>query len=301
MKKFPLKSIIKRQFLDAKIKLLHPKKAITIRPNTSVRDAIKLMVDQKFGSVIISANDTEYLGIFTERDVMKGFAEFGHEFLLMPVSKKMSSPLQTQMYYASIARAIYSMSVGGFRHLGIIESDSKLCVISVKDILDYLYKALTKKVVADEFSTFFDENSIDLFFLSPVSELKPKNPFWVLESATLKEVVTLMSAKKVGCVMVGANKKKASGIFTERDFLQYVSEVGTTVDVVTVGACMTTSPKTALRSSTVSHVLNMMCESGYRHIPIVDEAEAIQGILSVLDFFDFLAEHIIAELEASQK
>jgi CBS domain-containing protein len=264
--------------------------------NSNVLEAINLMVEKKVGSVAVTSQPNQYAGIFTERDVLIGFGKFGKKVLSMPVGSLMSSPIQTQAVNGSIARAIYSMSVGGFRHLGVNFADGTLGVISVKDILDFLYKVLTKKIVEDEFSTYFDNNSVDLFFLSPVSDLVPKNAVWVAQNATLVEVINKMNAKKVGCVLVGDEKKSPAGIFTERDFLQVASEVSQTIDVVTVSACMTHSPKTATKSSSVALVMNMMCENGFRHIPIVDELEKLLGVLSVRDFFDFLAKQILEEL-----
>ena len=298
MKNFNIKSIIKRQFLDAGVKLLKPKDAITVSPKSSVLDAIKLMVSKKVGSVVISSKVGTYDGIFTERDVLKGFASHGVAFLSMNVKTHMSSPLQVQSNNGSIARAMYTMSGGRFRHLGITDPSGKLSMISVKDILDYLYNALTNKIFDIDDSTFFDENSVDLFFLSQVGDLKPKPTVWVPETMPIKEVVSLMSSRKVGCALVGSDQKPPLGIFTERDFLLHATEVGSTIEVVTVSSCMTSSPKNALQSTSVALVMNLMCKGGFRHIPIVDELEKHIGVLTVSDFFDYLASHILSELEA---
>lgn len=297
MKDISKKSILKKTFLESQVKLLNPKPAIVISEKSSVRDAVKIMDKKKVGSVIVESLDKKPLGIFTERDVIKGFIEKHKNFLLSPVLPLISSPLQSIGSKASIARAIHIMSIGGFRHLGIIDEGQKLSMISIKDVLDFIHNALTKKIVADQFSTFFDENSVDLFFVSPVSLLKPKPPVWVKESATILEVVTLMHKKKVGCVLVGEDPKTLKGIFTERDFLLFASEVSSSVDTVTVGGCMTRDPKTSLQNSSVSLVLNLMCENGFRHIPIVDATEKLTGVLSVRDFFDYLSSHIVSELE----
>ena len=296
MAKLSIHSIIKKQFLDVRLQLLSPSAAISLPPESKVIEAINLMVERKVGSVVVTSKNKDQVGIFTERDVLIGFGKHGNKLLSMSLSSLMSCPIQTQAVNGSIARAIYSMSVGGFRHLGVNFPDGHLGVISVKDILDFLYKALTKKIVEDEFSTYFDNNSVDMFFLSAVSSLVPKNAVWVLPNATMVDVISKMNAKKVGCVLVGESNKSPLGIFTERDFLQVVSEVSQTLDVVTVSAFMTHSPKTATQSSSVALVMNMMCESGFRHIPIVDELEKLVGVLSVRDFFDFLAKHILEEL-----
>ena len=47
-------------------------KAISVMPDTSVKDALKVMAQNNIGSVIIMENDT-FLGIMTERDYSRKF------------------------------------------------------------------------------------------------------------------------------------------------------------------------------------------------------------------------------------
>lgn len=298
MKQIGLKSILKRKFIDASISLLQPHPAVTLSPKSSVKEALVLMEKRKVGSIVVQPPGQPAAGIFTERDVLKSFISEKKKFLISPLSSSMSSPLQTLSIRASVARALYSMSIGGFRHLGISGAHDELLMISIKDILDFLYRTLTKKIVLEEHHTYFDENSVDQFFLSPVSTLKPKEPLWVSESMTIFEAVTLMNQHKVGCLLVGDSSQKLVGIFTEKDFVVFAPEVTSTIDTVTVSACMTTSPKTAKENSSVAHVLNLMCENGFRHIPIVREDESLVGILSVRDFFDYLSSHIVSEIDS---
>jgi CBS domain-containing protein len=296
MNSLNIKSIIKRRFLDARVQLLVPKLALTLPSTSLVIEAINKMVEKKVGSIVLTSNLNANVGIFTERDVLIGFGKFGKGFLNKSVSDFMSSPIESHSSIGSIARAIFTMSDRGFRHLGVNLPNQQLGIISVKDILDFLYKVLTKKIVENEFSTYFDDNSVDLFFLSQIKSLVPKNCLWVSRNTTLEQTISKMNANKVGCVLVGEDNKLLEGIFTERDFLQVASEVSTTLDTVTVGACMTANPKTATANSSVALVMNMMCENGFRHIPVVDEYEKLMGILSVRDFFDYLASHILLEL-----
>src|SRR5581483_5810701 len=58
------------------IATLKPKPVATVRPNTTVIDAVHLMVQKKIGCVCVTEKD-KLLGIFTERDVLRKIVEPG--------------------------------------------------------------------------------------------------------------------------------------------------------------------------------------------------------------------------------
>ena len=104
--------------------------------STSVREAIRELVDNKIGCLLVVA-DGELAGIFTERDVLnKVSADLNT--LDRPVSGFMTSSPETITKQDSIAYALHTMDLGGYRHLPIVDGGRPTGVISVRDILRFL-------------------------------------------------------------------------------------------------------------------------------------------------------------------
>jgi len=118
------------------VEVLCPQTPVTIEVSTSVREAIRELVDNKIGCLLVVA-DGELAGIFTERDVLnKVSADLNT--LDRPVSGFMTSSPETITKQDSIAYALHTMDLGGYRHLPIVDGGRPTGVISVRDILRFL-------------------------------------------------------------------------------------------------------------------------------------------------------------------
>src|SRR6185369_17961255 len=73
------------------------------------------------------------------------------------------------------------------------------------------------------------------------------------------------------------------GIFTERDIVFRCVALGCPLDTIPVSSVMTREPQTIHVDKPFGHALHMMYEGGYRHMPVVDEAGKVVGLLSAQD------------------
>jgi len=84
--------------------------------------------------------------------------------------------------------------------------------------------------------------------------------------------------------------RKVAGIFTERDVMTRVVEqkiaASTPVEKV-----MTPNPTTLKLADSVADAIRLMSQGHYRHLPLVDEAGGLTGVLAVRDLITYLAEH----------
>ncbi len=125
----------------------------------------------------------------------------------------------------------------------------------------------------------------------PVSKLAPPPYAPCRPQETILSAAHLMKKSRVGCVIVEENRIPL-GIFTERDMLMKV--IGRSVDPnqATVRQFMT-SPVEAVRASdSLAYVLNKMSIGGYRHVPIVDDAGHVSGVISVRTILRYLANQL---------
>ncbi len=119
------------------IKALSPHTPIAISPGTSLGDAIQKLVENRIGCVLVNQGE-ELLGIFTERDVLNRISE-DPQVMDRPVEEFMTKSPTTATMDDSIAYALHTMDLGGYRHLPIMSGDGKpVGIISIRDILGYL-------------------------------------------------------------------------------------------------------------------------------------------------------------------
>lgn len=131
-------TILRREVLKRPISDLKPRAPVCLQRETAVATAIETMRRNDIGCVLVV--DGEILaGIFTERDVLKKVAATALDPRRTRVHQVMTPNPQTLRLENRIAFAFNKMSVGGFRHLPLVdEAGRPVGVISVKDLIRFL-------------------------------------------------------------------------------------------------------------------------------------------------------------------
>jgi CBS domain-containing protein len=111
-------------------------------------------------------------------------------------------------------------------------------------------------------------------------------------SATVLEAVQVMAEEGVGAVAV-VEDGELRGIFTERDVMLRVVLRERRPQETRVKDVMTTPPQTTSRDTPAEQVLSYMLERHIRHLPIVDNAGKLLGMLSLRN----LLEHMVEDLQ----
>jgi predicted transcriptional regulator len=119
------------------ISALKPAIAVTVRPTTTVLEAVKIMNQKKCGCVCVTEGD-KLVGIFTERDVLTKVVEQALDTKKTTVDKVMTRNPETLMARDKIAFALNRMHVGGFRHIPLVEKGKLTGIISIRDIADFV-------------------------------------------------------------------------------------------------------------------------------------------------------------------
>jgi CBS domain-containing protein len=96
---------------------------------------------------------------------------------------------------------------------------------------------------------------------------------------TLGEVAARMTELNVGAVVV-KDFGRLIGILTERDMLKAMAERVHTSEA-RVRQWMTEDPITAAADAEVEDAAQVMLEHGFRHLPVVDEAGGVVGLVSL--------------------
>ncbi len=126
-----------------------------------------------------------------------------------------------------------------------------------------------------------------------VHALAPKAAIAVEPTARLGDVLRLMVERRIGCVVVAENKRPV-GIFSERDALVKLGGRSAELAGREVREFMTPNPQTLVADAKIAFAVHRMDLGGYRHLPVVDAAGELVGIISARDIIRHLTEHMAA-------
>jgi predicted transcriptional regulator len=130
-------SEIERGLYKDRIRLLWPRKPITVSPSTTVGEVLKLLVNNTVGCAVVVDND-KVVGVFTERDALLKLNRQACELHDRPISDYMTTNPQVLSPDDKIVFAVQRMDLGGYRHVPLVDEHGSLCgIVSVRDILQY--------------------------------------------------------------------------------------------------------------------------------------------------------------------
>ena len=117
----------------------------------SVSAAMNAMQLQHRGCVLITQDGTvatPLVGIFTERDVLNRIIGQGRNPALIQLDEVMHEDPESLPTTASVAWVLNKMSVGGFRHVPVVDDDGRLAfVISVRDVVQFMVDHFPSEVL----------------------------------------------------------------------------------------------------------------------------------------------------------
>ncbi len=111
---------------------------------------------------------------------------------------------------------------------------------------------------------------------------------------TLKEIVDILAAKRIGAIMVTDDVKTIKGIISERDIVRALANGGASALDDSVSLHMTRNVVTCTSHDHISHVMAEMTRGRFRHMPVVD-AGILTGIVSIGDVVKIRIEETEAE------
>ena len=108
--------------------------AVSVTPDISVLEALKIMAEKNIGSVIVMQNDT-FLGIVTERDYSRKVILQNKHSDTTPVSEIMTANFPHISPEDTIDHCMELMTQNNIRYLPVFESDRLAGIISMSDVV----------------------------------------------------------------------------------------------------------------------------------------------------------------------
>lgn len=122
--------------------------------------------------------------------------------------------------------------------------------------------------------------------------------FTVAPDASVADAARLLSEKRIGAIVVSDDGKVPLGILSERDIVRELGKRGASVLDLPISELMTRKLITCTTGSSGLDVLNLMTQGRFRHLPVVDDAGEMVGLVSIGDVISARLKELAAEKEA---
>jgi len=109
---------------------------MSIAPDATVADAIKLLAENRIGAVPVT-DGSGVVGIFSERDVIYCLARAGAGALAKTVAEVMTSPPIVVETDAPVMTALSMMSRRRIRHLPVVDGGTMVGFVSIGDLVKF--------------------------------------------------------------------------------------------------------------------------------------------------------------------
>ena len=116
-------------------------------------------------------------------------------------------------------------------------------------------------------------------------------------TADLAAAAKLLSAHRIGAVVIRGAGGRLAGILSERDIVRALSEHGADALKLSVGQVMTRNVTVCNEDETIASIMERMTTGKFRHLPVVTKGE-LTGLISIGDVVKQRVDEIERESEA---
>jgi len=114
-----------------------PSQVISVSQNTSVLEALQLMMEKNISALLI-IDDQKLLGIFTERDYARKIILHGKSSADTGIKDVMTADPITVLPDDSIELCMQIMTDKHIRHLPVMQNDIVLGMVSIGDVVKFI-------------------------------------------------------------------------------------------------------------------------------------------------------------------
>ena len=111
---------------------------VSLDRSATVADAVNAMIENRMGALLI-VEDGKLYGLFSERDVLTRVVAQGRVPAETPITDVMTPDPECLSFDDEIVFALNKMTVGGFRHIPILDNDgTAIAVVSMRDVVAHI-------------------------------------------------------------------------------------------------------------------------------------------------------------------
>jgi CBS domain-containing protein len=122
----------------------------------------------------------------------------------------------------------------------------------------------------------------------------------VLPESMVTEAAAIISRQRIGAVVVCDAAGSLVGILSERDVVRGLTQHGAGLLDLRVSALMTHEVQVVTAGTSVHEAMEVMDAGYFRHLPVVDGARRLCGIVSIRDLVRFRINSQQSDVESLQ-
>jgi CBS domain-containing protein len=116
-------------------------------------------------------------------------------------------------------------------------------------------------------------------------------------TADLAVATQLLSANRIGAVLIRGAGGHIAGILSERDIVRALSQHGSAALSLPIGQVMTREVTTCTEEDNIATIMERMTQGKFRHMPVVSKGKLV-GLISIGDVVKQRVEEIERETDA---
>jgi CBS domain-containing protein len=114
------------------------KEVRTVKPDSTVAEAIRRMRDERVGGLVVSEDGTNILGMVSDRGIVDALADHGLDVLKDLVRSVMVHEVVTCSADDRVGTVMAAMVARGIRHIPVIDDERRLRgLVSMSDLVKY--------------------------------------------------------------------------------------------------------------------------------------------------------------------
>ena len=115
------------------------------------------------------------------------------------------------------------------------------------------------------------------------SQAKGPATVTVAATSTVMEAARMLAEHRIGAVVITGADGRVAGILSERDIVRRIAQSGPDSLSADVQGIMTRNVVTCTADTTIDEVMARMTNGRFRHLPVIDAAERLVGVISIGD------------------
>ncbi len=108
---------------------------VSVDRDATLSDVAAALTARSIGVVVVLGADGRLEGLISERDVLRKLAKHGPAAMAMSAEQTMTRRVITATPETTMDQAMAMMTLGGFRHLPVLENGKLAGIISVRDVV----------------------------------------------------------------------------------------------------------------------------------------------------------------------
>jgi myosin heavy subunit/signal-transduction protein with cAMP-binding, CBS, and nucleotidyltransferase domain len=278
-----------------------------VPPNVSVLQATQKMADSRKAALIVEGG--QLVGILSFKDIVSRLIAKELPLDTTEVSSVMTPNPESMLPDATVLEALQTMHDHNFLTLPVCEANGQ--VVGLVDVMDVIYGCGGAEGWRSIFDSAMDYTD-DMSEVSgggslavstrgvlatpsinshaepprerkerPVSKLRPKKPLVSSENDSILAVTQMLANKRGDASLVVSSAGGLAGIITDTDITRRVVAKSIDPGSTSISEVMTPKPTCVHMNDPAVEALGIMVENHFRHLPVIDEAGAVVGLLDI--------------------